>query len=100
MLDDPSSLPPRLELLNLGQCGRGMGSRAAAALAGPRTAATGPALPCLQLLALAGAYRLTDDALETLVCSAPMLAELCLPNCSRLQGASIQALPSVTPRLR
>ncbi len=83
---------PRLERLELGLCGRGFGDAAAAALAAGRP------LTRLRSLALVGAYRLTDADLEHILAAAPILEELHLPQCSRLQDAS--ALPLSVPQLR
>ena len=96
-----SSSWTRLERLDLRQCGRGMGQAAAAALCARATStATGATLPALAFLALAGGYRVTDDALEGILRQAPNLTELRLPNCSRLQGSVLHALPSLIPSLR
>ncbi|KAK9794646.1 hypothetical protein WJX73_008709 [Symbiochloris irregularis] len=91
----------RLERLDLRQCGRGMGKAAAGALCSKASStATGAALPALSFLALAGAYRVTDEALEGILRQAPNLTELRLPNCSRLEGSILHALPSLVPSLR
>ncbi|KAK9831384.1 hypothetical protein WJX81_008255 [Elliptochloris bilobata] len=77
----------QLERLELGMCGRGFGDDTAATLAG-----VGP-LPVLRSLRLGGAYRLTDAGLAPLLRRAPMLEALALPQCSRLDGAFLVALP-------
>ena len=82
-------------------CGRGMGPPAAAALtqdadSGP----SHPALPSLEALALRGAYRLEDASLEQVLAAAPRLTHLELEHCSRLQGATLDALPRLLPSLR
>ena len=84
----------RLERLDLNLCGRGFGDPTAIALA------TGGELSGLQVLRLGGAYRLMDSGLEALLRVTPQLTELHLPQCSRLQGPSLEQLPSLTPRLQ
>lgn len=74
-------------------CGRGFGDAAAAALAGAP-------LPNLRVLRLGGAYRLTDTGLLAVLKQAPKLQELHLPQCSRIDGSSLQQLRRLTPELR
>ena len=85
----------RLERLDLGMCGRGMTDTTACALA----AACG-GFPALSTLRLAAAYRLSDEGLTALLRVAPGVQSLALPQCSRLEGASIQLLPELVPGLR
>jgi hypothetical protein len=60
--------------------------------------AEGGILPRLRSISLRGAYRLTDADLEAVLSVAPNLEELELPQCSRLQGASV--LPLSVPKLQ
>ena len=88
-----SSFGNRLERLQLDLCGRGFGDRVAASMAkGDMTK--------LRVLALGGAYRLTDDGLLHILRVAPNLDELHLPQCCRIQGPALEALPALTPNLR
>ncbi|EIE21398.1 RNI-like protein [Coccomyxa subellipsoidea C-169] len=82
---------PRLERLELGLCGRGFGDAVAAAMV------AGGQLSRLRSLTLGGAYRTTDADLAKLLAAAPDLAELRLPQCSRLQDAC--AIARLTPNL-
>lgn len=84
----------RLERLELTFCGRGLTESTAAALAG-----AGP-LDRLQVLALRGAYRLTDTALCSILRNTSNLQVLRLPQNSLLTEASIKQLPGLLPLLR
>lgn len=84
----------QLERLELGMCGRGFTDAVARALA-----AYG-GCSALQSLRLAGAYRLSDAGLAALLPRLPALTALALPQCSRLEGAVIEQLPSLAPQLR
>ena len=84
----------RLERLELTFCGRGLTESTAAALA-----AAGP-LDKLQVVALRGAYRLTDAALCSILRNTSNLQVLRLPQNSLLTGESIKQLPSLVPLLR
>lgn len=90
----------RLERLELGMCGRGFGHVAAAAVAGPSSRGAHPSMPALRLLSLRGAYRATDDDITGVLQNAPQLQELCLCDCSRLQGGLLQGLQMLAPELR
>ena len=81
----------RLERLELGMCGRGFGDAVAASMV-----AAGQ-LSRLRYLTLGGAYRTRDADLAKLLAAAPNLAELRLPQCSRLQDAG--AIAQLTPDL-
>lgn len=81
----------RLERLELGMCGRGFSDAVAAAMV------KGGELAALRALTLGGAYRVTDADLGRLLAAAPRLAELRLPQCSRLQDAA--AIARLTPCL-
>ncbi|GLC34657.1 hypothetical protein PLESTM_000222000 [Pleodorina starrii] len=83
----------KLQRLELGFCGRGFGDEAAAVLA-----AGGP-LGELQVVALEGAYRLSDAGLEKVLRAAPALTWLAAPQGSRLTGALLDKLPQLQPRL-
>lgn len=54
----------------------------------------------LQVLALKGAYRLTDAALCSMLQNMPNLQILRLPQNSLLSGDSIKQLPKLVPLLR
>ncbi|KAG2483984.1 hypothetical protein HYH03_017151 [Edaphochlamys debaryana] len=84
---------PRLQRLELGFCGRGLGDEAAA-----RAAAAGP-LGELEVLELGGAYRLGDGGLGTLLAACPALQRLSLPQAPRLTGGLLLRLPDWTPKL-
>ena len=85
---------PRLEALDLGFCGRGLGTAAATALA-----AAGP-LAGLDSAAFRGAYRVTDPDLATVLGTAPRLRALAVSHAPLLTGAgSVDRLPSLTPHL-
>ena len=84
----------RLERLELTFCGRGLTESTAATLA-----AAGP-LDKLQVVALRGAYRLTDAALCSILRNTSNLQVLRLPQNSLLTGESIKQLPSLVPLLR
>lgn len=86
-----SAVLRRLERLELGMCGRGFGEAVAAAMV-----AAGQ-LSRLRNLALGGAYRTTDADVAKLLAAAPDLAELRLPQCSRLQD--VGAISRLTPNL-
>ncbi|GIL45521.1 hypothetical protein Vafri_2737 [Volvox africanus] len=83
----------RLQRLELGFCGRGFGDEAAALMA-----AGGP-LRGLEVLALEGAYRLSDAGLEKALSATPSLTWLAVPQSSRLTGALLEKLPSLVPGL-
>ncbi|GLI64150.1 hypothetical protein VaNZ11_007335 [Volvox africanus] len=83
----------RLQRLELGFCGRGFGDEAAALMA-----AAGP-LRALEVLALEGAYRLSDAGLEEALSATPSLTWLAVPQSSRLSGSLLDKLPSLVPGL-
>ncbi|GIL72169.1 hypothetical protein Vretimale_462 [Volvox reticuliferus] len=83
----------RLQRLELGFCGRGFGDEAAALMA-----AAGP-LRALEVLALEGAYRLSDAGLENALSATPSLTSLALPQSSRLSGVLLDKLPALAPGL-
>ena len=84
----------RLERLELNLCGRGFSDRVAATLF------ANTEMSHLRVLALGGAYRLTDEGLLSILKVASKLEELRLPQCSRIQGPALEMLPSLTPDLR
>ena len=85
---------PRLQIISLGLCGRGMNDVTAIRLAREG------ALHGLKHLHLGGAYKLTDEGVAALCKAAPALLELALPRCSRVLGSSIEKLPLLLPDLR
>jgi len=85
---------PNLERLVLGFCGRGLTDAAAEAVA------KGGVLSALTCLRLSGAYRLSDAGLVSLLSLAPVLQELAMAQCSRLEGPAIERLPELTPKLK
>ena len=84
----------RLEVLDLGFCGRGFGDPAAAVLA-----ARGP-LPALKRLRLAGAYRLSPEGLLKALSAAPNLEELAVPHCMRLEGSEVPGIAECLPNMK
>jgi len=84
----------RLERLELGMCGRGFGDEAASVVS-----KSFGGLPALHSLVLRGAYRLSDDSVPKMLEVTTALRHLGLPDCSRLTGSVVAALPSLTPRL-
>lgn len=83
----------RLQRLELNLCGRGFTDRMAGALVKKGQ------LSNLKVLALGGAYRLSDAGLLELLKASPNLEELHLPQCSRIQGSTLEILPQITPKL-
>jgi DNA repair protein RAD7 len=80
--------PQRLEVLELGMCGRGLSDQCLTA-----TFATGPgALSSLTLVALRGAYRLTDKGVSALLQAAPCLTSVNLSQCSLLTEGAVKAV--------
>ncbi|CAK9213214.1 unnamed protein product [Sphagnum jensenii] len=78
----------RLEVLELGMCGRGLSDQCLTA-----TFATGPgALSSLTLVALRGAYRLTDKGVSALLQAAPCLTSVNLSQCSLLTEGAVKAV--------
>ncbi|KAL6771752.1 hypothetical protein ACKKBG_A27680 [Auxenochlorella protothecoides x Auxenochlorella symbiontica] len=84
---------PRLEVVDLGLCGRGMTDATAR-----RLAAAGPFL-ALRTLRLAGAYRLGDEGLLALLRACPALRTLGLPESSRLTGQALERWAEEGPGL-
>lgn len=83
----------RLEILELGSCGRGFGDLQADLLS-----KSGP-YQSMSSMTLGGAYRLSDTGLVTILRATPALTTLALPHASRLTGSAIEQLPSLVPRL-
>ncbi|KAH8953432.1 hypothetical protein BDL97_08G026900 [Sphagnum fallax] len=78
----------RLEVLELGMCGRGLSDQCLTT-----TFATGPgALSSLTLVALPGAYRLTDKGVSALLQAAPGLTSVNLSQCSMLTEGAVKAV--------
>ena len=75
---------PRLQLLMLGYCGRGLSDAAVNATLG----ASDNCVPSLRELTLHGAYRLTDAGLAALLRGAPSLATLAVRRTAPLHSFS------------
>ena len=84
----------KLESLDLGLCGRGLTDKVAAEIA------HGGVLSSLKSLRLSGAYRLSDEGLMHVLRKAPNLSSLSIPQCSRIEGPAIEALPQLVGKLR
>jgi hypothetical protein len=80
MLSAP--VPARLVRLELKNCGRGFGSKAAEAL--------GPECPRLTTLKLHGCYRLYDDDVLGMLRRSPELASLALEHAAEITEKSIE----------
>jgi DNA repair protein RAD7 len=85
---------PNLEKLELRLVGRGMTDSVAASLSSQGV------LSSLKYLRLTGAYRLSDEGLVSVLNRTPELLSLGLPQCSRIVGPAIEALPQLTPNLK
>lgn len=81
----------KLGRLELGLCGRPLTDEVAR-----RVSKEAPKLSNLRFFKCSGAYRLGDDGLSDLLGAMPRLEELCLAQCSRLEGTSLR---SSIPRL-
>lgn len=80
---------PKLGRVELGLCGRSLTDDVA-----KRMSKEAPQLSNLRSFKCTGAYRLGDDGLMDLLSTMPRLEELCLDQCSRLEGGSLQfAIP-------
>jgi hypothetical protein len=85
---------PKLEKLELRLVGRGMTDVVATSLSSQGV------LSSLKYLRLTGAYRLSDQGLIALLKKAPKLLSLGLPQCSRITGPAVEALPQLSPNLK
>jgi hypothetical protein len=85
---------PKLEKLELRLVGRGMTDTTATSLSSQGV------LSSLKHLRLTGSYRLSDTGLIAVLNKTPGLTSLGLPQCSRITGPAVEALPQLTPNLK